>query len=156
MQPLFFETDGITDASIPVTLPNFTVWKKIYVLPIGSVNPGDLIDVFAETQFKNNLGYNAEVVTQISILPGPTPSDSQELYDISGQGADYICKPNGENVDATRHYYQLSRGNKYRCPMYIQQAYLHLRARCRSTLADGNPITVGWGYGKISAFVWKP
>jgi hypothetical protein len=70
--------------------------------------------------------------------------------------ADFICRVKGENVDPQRHYVAPDLGQFYRMPCDMPQAWLHFRARARSSQPSGGVTIMGPGYGKLACTILRP
>lgn len=155
----FYETTALVDNLIPVTLGSDMQWRWIHRLQLPALKAGDVLQVAADGEIRNNTGINMEIATAVTLTPGWP----YYVEDLSGYGgvpgfADFIVRVAGENVDAQRHYLRPTLKQNYLVPVDLPPYWLHFRGRARSDLANTGTHTasiMGPGYGKLSCVIHR-
>jgi hypothetical protein len=149
--------------SILVTDGNSTNMIEIYRLYMPPLLAGDIVQMTAGCEIRNDAGYNVEFVDQFLLAQNiPAPSQYQPLgpsLQIGGLS--------GTNVSGAgaMHYFRPNRTEIYQMPVDMPVSYLMYRVRCRSDVASSYGAryctvmafpTVPQGYGRISTLVTRP
>lgn len=133
-------------AQVPVTLGNVSEWRSIYFIPISNVKKDDILQIFAEGQVVNNLGYNVElgqiITIQSNVFGGTEDITIPEVINAS--------PVNGWNISANTHYGRFSKVHSYKVEEDRNVLYIMLRLRARSTGAiSGHALSVNLGQGQM-------
>jgi hypothetical protein len=157
MEVLYAESAQLIDSSLPITDGNNTQWRWIHRLQLPALLAGDILQVFADGEIRLDGPINTEIATAVTLCPG-WPYYAEDLWGMTGAigYADFICRVKGENVDPQRHYVAPDLGQFYRMPCDMPQAWLHFRARARSSQPSGGVTIMGPGYGKLACTILRP
>lgn len=119
------------------------------------VEEGDLLDIYAEGQARNDLGYNVEfgmgLYVRDCVSGSYPPSYNNDFW------ADLVGPPNGWNITANAHYGRASKGYVYTVPAGKSCVSVELRLRARSTGTSGGVVNLAiqGSQGLLQVKQWK-
>jgi hypothetical protein len=150
---------ALETTAIPVDLSS-TSYRTLYRIVLGSVQPGDILDIDAEARVTNDCGYpdgrryTVGVGWHLWIYDYDNPLKTQGTWTRISQ---YM----GDNVDPTRHHMPLHISTLYRMPADWAAGHrpvVVLRADAHSTAWQYNggsdTLTVDAGYGQLIVRHW--
>lgn len=122
---------------------------------IDNLQTGDVLDVYAEAQARNDLGYNVEFAQALQardcVSGSFPPSYNNDLW------ADLIGPINGWNIVPAAHYGRASKAYVYTVPAGRTCLSIELRLRARSSSTSGGVVNLAiqQSQGLIQVKLWR-
>lgn len=157
-----FSTKNVIDSSVPVTDGYTTAWRFVYRLDLPSIlQPGDLLEVYAEHEFSNPGYPNTEIVTAIGCANNGQWYDT-DLVDLSQHSIPsngfWLAPPAGGNVDSIEHHRLVTRAGVATVPADASfNAYTSVifKVRARRDVPSGYVVVEPNGYGMMYLKQWR-
>lgn len=113
----------------------YSVYGKVI-----DVQEGDVLDILAEAQMRNDLGYNVELAQALAVRDcvngSNPPSYNNDIW------TDIVGPPNGFNIMPGMHYGKVNKGFVYTVPSGRSCVSVELRLRARSSATSGGVVNL--------------
>lgn len=130
---------------LPLTSGKIYQKKVIFSQKIDHLSEDDIIEVLAEFEATNNLGYNVMIASGIIITNNPENVTGIE-----------ICENNGFNITPSMHHATTNKVGTYKCTKNYYDAYINVIVYAASTKAKENDVLeINKDYGRLSVLIFS-
>jgi hypothetical protein len=105
------------------------------------VTEGDVLDIYAEAQVRNDLGYNVELGNVLSIRDFGAGDTAPATYNTDFDDG-RVGPINGSNITPGNHYGRPTKGFRYVVPAGRTKVAIDLRLRARSSGTSGGVVNL--------------
>lgn len=126
-------------------------WYTIYELTLPPLKKDDFLSGLGQCQIANQLGYNSQFMTHIS-LGEQNPPLTTHMH----SSAIELSDDNGTNVDAQDHYFQATKPFMHTMAEDMTAPRIFMRAHTGSTASNGawTPVSKP-GYGRLTCAIFR-
>lgn len=112
----------------------------VYRVLLPDIQAGDRLDIMAEAQMRNDLGYNVELAQALSVRDCDSASFPASFDNDIWTGI--VGPPNGYNITPGAHYGKVNKGFVYTVPTGRPCVSVELRLRARSSATSGGVVNL--------------
>ena len=132
-------------SQLPITNKEKYIKKVIFSQKIEDLSEGDVIEVLAEFEATNDLGYNVMLASGVVLC-----ETAEQVRGIE------ICENNGFNITPSMHHATTNKVGTFRCTKNISKGYINVIVYAASTKAKENDmLEINKDYGRLSVLIFS-